>query len=226
MNQGFIDKIYPGAKIVQDASGIPWRFAMVQAAHESRFGQSRLTENANNLFGVTADELLKKAGVPNTMVMEELRDWLKSRPEIPVILMQTEEESPYPPAKIKYWSRPGDVILKKVFGDGCRLMVERPFIRYGSWAESLQDWAARIVAHYPAAFMSARDSDFVGFAKGLQQGGYATSSSYAMDLVRLHQTLEMAEPTLPAPPITQLAAESSSDAPPSQPPSEDPPQNS
>ncbi len=53
--QKFIDAIRPAALAVEAETGIPWRFAMIQAAHESRYGQSKLTVEANNLFGVTGD---------------------------------------------------------------------------------------------------------------------------------------------------------------------------
>jgi len=58
MDQGikdFISKIRLPALSVEAKTGIPWRFAMVQAYHESRHGLSRLTVEANNLFGITGD---------------------------------------------------------------------------------------------------------------------------------------------------------------------------
>jgi peptidoglycan hydrolase FlgJ len=51
----FIAKIRPAALAVEASYGIPWDFAMVQAAHESRWGLSKLTVEANNLFGITGD---------------------------------------------------------------------------------------------------------------------------------------------------------------------------
>jgi len=53
--QKFAEKIRPAALAVEGLTGIPWKFAMTQAAHESRYGESRLTVEANNLFGVTGD---------------------------------------------------------------------------------------------------------------------------------------------------------------------------
>lgn len=53
--KAFVDKIRPAALAVESETGIPWRFAMVQAAHESRHGQSKLALEANNLFGITGD---------------------------------------------------------------------------------------------------------------------------------------------------------------------------
>lgn len=51
----FLAKIKPSALAIEAETGIPWIFAAVQSAHESRWGLSRLTLEANNLFGVTGD---------------------------------------------------------------------------------------------------------------------------------------------------------------------------
>lgn len=51
----FIERIRPAALRLENMTAIPWRFAMVQAAHESNFGKSLLTKEANNLFGITGD---------------------------------------------------------------------------------------------------------------------------------------------------------------------------
>lgn len=66
--QQFIDKIRPAALAIEAETGIPWRFAMVQSAHESRYGQSQLTVEANNLFGITG-ESWQAAGKPVYVIM-------------------------------------------------------------------------------------------------------------------------------------------------------------
>src|SRR5882724_10605981 len=53
--KNFLDKIKPAAQVIETETGIPWMFAAVQAAHESRWGLSQLTVDANNLFGITGD---------------------------------------------------------------------------------------------------------------------------------------------------------------------------
>lgn len=53
--ENFIQKIKPAAIDVETATGIPWLFAATQAAHESAWGLSKLTLEANNLFGITGD---------------------------------------------------------------------------------------------------------------------------------------------------------------------------
>lgn len=50
----FFVKIRPFAVEIE-TRGIPWTFAAVQAGHESRWGLSKLTVEANNLFGITGD---------------------------------------------------------------------------------------------------------------------------------------------------------------------------
>ena len=51
----FADKFQPMALKMEAATGIPWRFALIQAGHESRHGESRLAIEARNLFGFTGD---------------------------------------------------------------------------------------------------------------------------------------------------------------------------
>lgn len=167
MIEDFITKIYPAAKIVEGATGIPWRFAMVQAYHESRHGESLLTKEANNLFGITGDT------------------W--SNEGKPVYWIETTE---YNKEKIPF-------------------KIRRPFRKYDSWQASLEDWAGLIERRYAAALAAARNQDFVGFAKSLQQGGYATDPAYAMQLVRLNQDLSIRAEQVaqaqvpPAPPLSE-----------------------
>ena len=51
----FKDKIGPIARMVQAEMGISAEIGMIQAAHESAYGTSGLTQKSNNLFGFTAE---------------------------------------------------------------------------------------------------------------------------------------------------------------------------
>lgn len=66
--QAFAEKIRPAALQIEAEFGIPWEFAMIQAGHESRYGESRLTVDANNLFGITG-ESWASAGKPVYWIM-------------------------------------------------------------------------------------------------------------------------------------------------------------
>jgi len=186
----FIDTIRTPALAIEAVTGIPWRFAMVQACHESAHGTSALTRNANNLFGVTADDVLAKAGIPATMGMEHVKAWLIEHPEVPAIIMKTGEYSPHPPEQVHYWSRPNDVVSKVAQGKGSDLVIERPFRRYDDWMGSLQDWAARIQRRYPLALAAAKAGNFAKFAAALQGEGYATDPKYAEQLIALNTLLQ------------------------------------
>jgi flagellar protein FlgJ len=59
----FLGKIRGPALAIELETGIPWKFAATQAAHESRYGLSKLTLEANNLFGITGDSW-KAKGLP------------------------------------------------------------------------------------------------------------------------------------------------------------------
>ena len=51
----FVNAIRASAMAMENKYGIPWLFAVTQAAHESRYGNSRLSVEAFNLFGITGD---------------------------------------------------------------------------------------------------------------------------------------------------------------------------
>lgn len=193
MNQeisDFIDKIRTPALAIEAVSGIPWRFAMVQACHESAHGTSQLAMIASNLFGVTGDDVLTAAGVPPSMDMPDVLAWLVNHPEVQVVMMKTEERHNLPPEKIRYWTRPGDIVSKINYGTGSNLFVERPFRKYEDWLGSLQDWSARIQRRYPLAYIAAKLGKFDDFAKALQVGGYATDQHYAAQLIVLNAGLQ------------------------------------
>jgi flagellar protein FlgJ len=175
----FLAKIRPYALDIEAETGIPWMFAAVQSGHESRWGESRLTTVDNNLFGYTANA-----------------DWLKENK--PVARYLTRESSDKPPDQIKYWTTPGDIFEKKQRPDGgTDLQVWRPFRKYSSWGASLRDWANLLQRRYPKSFEAAKAGNFEAFAKGLQEGGYATDRDpktgelvYARKLIKIHKDIE------------------------------------
>lgn len=149
----FFEKIRAPALEVEARTGIPWRFAATQAAHESGWGLSKLTIEANNLFGITGDT------------------WrLQGKPIYTIVTRESAK-------------------------DGTPFVLNRPFRKYDSWQASLSDWADLITRRYPKAFEAAHAGDFAGFAKGLEEGGYATDRDktgelvYAKKLIALHTSL-------------------------------------
>ena len=112
------------------------------------------------------------------MNMAGVQAWLIQHPGTDVVLMKTEESHYLPPEKIRYWTRPGDILLKLITA-GSNLFVLRPFRKYEDWMASLLDWSARIQRRYPLAYVAAKTGNFVAFAQALQVGGYATDPEYA-----------------------------------------------
>lgn len=162
----FVAKIKPVCAAIETDYLIRPKMLAVQAAHESRWGESRLTVDANNLFGMTG------------------RSWvLQGRPVYYII---TNEYSPLDSLHIKYWDIPGDVISTKpnMHRGGTDLMVRRPFRQYLSWEESARDWATMIsqAAKYQAAYQAAKDGHFDAFADAVALAGYATDKDYATEL--------------------------------------------
>lgn len=176
----FLAKIRPDAVTIESESGIPWLFAATQAAHESRWGESKLTVTANNLFGFTAND-----------------KWMTDR--APTVKFITRECSNLPPEKIRYWQFDGDIFEKhRTPAGGSELQVWRYFRKYASWLDSIRDWSRLLQTdHYAAAFAGAKAGDFTAFAKGLEAAGYATDKDpvtglpvYAKLLIDLHQSME------------------------------------
>ena len=57
--QAFLDQLVAPAQACQRATGIPASFTLAQAALESAWGASRLSQRAFNLFGIKADRSWK-----------------------------------------------------------------------------------------------------------------------------------------------------------------------
>jgi flagellum-specific peptidoglycan hydrolase FlgJ len=176
----FFVKVKEPALKIEAEFGIPWIFAATQSGHESRWGQSKLTTLGNNLFGFTANDKWVAAGSPT-------------------IKFITRESSDKPPEAIRYWTFPGDIFKKdKTPAGGSELQVWRHFRKYASWEESLRDWAGLLSKpRYARALAGAKTGNFVEFAQGLQEGGYATDRDettgqlvYAKKLIDLHKQIE------------------------------------
>lgn len=176
----FLAKIRSDALTIESESGIPWLFAGTQAGHESRWGESKLTVVANNLFGFTVSD-----------------KWMAEKS--PTVKFLTRECSNLPPEKIRYWQFEGDIFAKqKTLAGGSELQVWRYFRKYPTWQDSIRDWSHLLqTERFTAAYVGAKSGDFVAFAKGLESGGYATDKDpvtglpvYAKLLIDLHQSME------------------------------------
>ena len=183
----FLAKIGPATLTLQSETGIAPIIPQMQAALESRWGKSGLTQNYNNLFGYTADAwlntFLAQKNLASTTPMSQIKQMDLST--APFAILPTHEESTNPPAKIQYFSRPGDIISAKDNGKGgSSLMVWRPFKKYNTWLDSSRDWAALLKApRYAAALAAAKAGDSKTYAQAVAQAGYATKSDYALQLV-------------------------------------------
>lgn len=168
----FIIKLKQVAASIHQTFGIDALIAITQSAHESRWGMSELTVEANNLFGKTAGS------------------WYQQRR--PVVWMPTWEYSPLPPEKIKYWEYADDIIEKKPDGKGgTNLKVNRPFRKYASWEHSLQDWALGLAnrASYKDAYDASKIGDIHAFAKAVFAAGYATDKNYEKKLLEVYDVV-------------------------------------
>lgn len=161
----FVDKMMPIALQIQERYKIDPLITISQAAHESAWGLSGLTQKANNLFGFTGDSWADQG---------------KS-----VIWMETDEWDKRTPDQITYFSKPGDIVKKTANpSGGTDLVVKRPFRSYPTWYDSVSDWANLMGAQkYSNALNDAKDGNLTAFANDVSAAGYATDPDYAMKLI-------------------------------------------
>ena len=146
----FIATHAESARAASEATGIPARFLLAQAALESGWGRQEIRgadgAASHNLFGIKAS-----------------RNWT---------------------------GRVADAATTEYIDGAARKTTER-FRAYGSYAESFQDYA-RLLLNNPRYSQVVAQQDEAGFARGLQQAGYATDPKYADKLIRIMQGLNQA----------------------------------
>lgn len=65
------------------------------------------------------------------------------------------------------------------------------FRSYGSWQESYEDHSLFLKRPRYARLFSLRTDDYIGWARGLQEAGYATNKGYANMLIKMIETYEL-----------------------------------
>lgn len=169
----FKTKILEIATKEKEISGMDPLITATQAAHESGWGNSKLTLEANNLFGMTAND-----------------EWINAKK--PVYEINTVEYSNYPPQKIQYWNRPGDIVSKEMVLAGSKLLVKVPFRKYLSWDESVRDWALKIstMPRYVKAYEIAKTGNIKEYGIAVKAAGYATDPNYPSLLANVGKEME------------------------------------
>lgn len=190
----FITKLRPTALAVKSELGFHHDLGMLQAAHESAYGSSALSNPASileirvgptndspvvrtgaafNLFGFTAEPDTywrnpKSASGNREFVMMPTLEWVA-----PDKVLPTDVRTSAPPDP-----KTGKVEVKR----------KRPFRAYKSWDESYRDWArlmsipAYVNAGAPAALKAG---DLKAFAAALAKVGYATDPRYVAKLEKM-----------------------------------------
>lgn len=85
------------------------------------------------------------------------------------------------------WNGPVAQVVTTEYVDGVPQKSVQAFRAYDSYEEAFADYAALLTrsGRYKSALASATARDAAGFARGLQQAGYATDPTYAQKLVRV-----------------------------------------
>lgn len=169
----YVAYVKPFALVIENALSIPSIISTTQSAHESRWGNSQLSEEANNYFGMTTDD----AGL-----------WIKNGGA--VISFPSTEYSPLPPNRIRYWKREGDILEKKDNGKGGSILtIMVDFRKYGSALDSFSDWSKHIVSLYPDAYACAKKNDINGFFTEVGKK-YGTDTQYANSCLQLLKDIQ------------------------------------
>lgn len=82
------------------------------------------------------------------------------------------------------WSGPAVEVVTTEYIDGTPRKVTEKFRAYGSYAEAFQDYAG-LLRQNPRYSAVLERQDIAGFARGLQQAGYATDPGYASKLEQI-----------------------------------------
>lgn len=201
--EDFKRALLPKAREIESRTGMKADVAIGQAALESGWGQSLLTREGNNLFGMMAGPDWIKAYlgkgsfdvVPawTTLPASTEANGSNTPAGRNVLWLPTKEFAPgKTPEQIKYWEIPGDVIGKNAEASGTWLTVRRPFRRYANLNESLEDWSKKIstLSRYADAFAAARAGDPKSYGAALSRGGYATDPKYPEKILASIQAVQ------------------------------------
>ena len=82
--------------------------------------------------------------------------------------------------------------------NGQAVKVTAKFRAYGSYDEAFKDYARLLSGNdrYAKAVAQAQNGNAAGFARGLQQAGYATDPAYAEKIAKTIQTTQRVQSTL------------------------------
>lgn len=155
------------ARAADDARAAPL------SAHAPEFAQRmwRHAAAAGNAIGVPPEFLVAQAALETGWGRKELR-FADGRPTHNLFNIKAGRS----------WNGPTMEVIATEYVNGAeRQQVER-FRAYGSYAEAFADYARLIQSRY-AGVVGSRDA--LSFARGLQEGGYATDPRYAEKLMRV-----------------------------------------
>jgi flagellum-specific peptidoglycan hydrolase FlgJ len=168
----FIASIAPAAKAAAVKFRVPASVSIAQAILESAWGQSHLSRQANNYFGIKASTCGQDyLDLPTTEILTaaQLTETLRQRPWVTVI------------AKMQLGA------------DRFNVRLSDRFRKYASPAECFLARGEMISSEPRYAPAIADADDALVFAARLQQCGYSTDPQYAAKLARLMAEFRLAQ---------------------------------
>ena len=186
----FISKLRPTAIAVRNEIGFHHDLGMVQAAHESGYGSSGLSNPASQLeirIGPTNDAPIVRTGPALNLfgfTAEPGTYWRSTKSSAgnrEFVLMLTTEWVEKPVAS--------DTVISGPNANGFYQVKRfRPFRVYKSWDESYRDWARLMqIPTYTnvGAPNALRTGDLKAFAEAMRKAKYATDPNYAAKLEKI-----------------------------------------
>ena len=188
--KAFIQLVEPLCKEVEDHTGIDHVLPMVQAAHESKAGNSKLAKEYGNLFGFKASKSWKdnKKPVARMPTWEVITTKDKDKFFAPFV----PPDKPLPP-DCPFWKVPEIVEKWTDKEDGAmfyklKIYCYQEFRVYETWRDSFFDWGRLIstVKDYAPAYVLLRRKETVREGIKVMAGTYATDPNYARSLLLLY----------------------------------------
>lgn len=172
--RAYVLAAWEAASKVAAEAGWPRDLLITVSALESGWGVSKLTQQANNLFGFKSSPLWINNG--GAFVKMPTREIYSSVAAIP-----KDEELVSTPIPMTVNGKPA-----------VEVMVNARFRKYPSWEDSMRDYTRLVTVQprYAKASAAAKAGDLPAYFAAIKEGGYATDPEYPAKLAATYRSIE------------------------------------
>lgn len=168
----YLTLVAPLGKEVQEETGIIAMVPLVQSAHESRAGNSKLAKEYGNLFGFKATTTWKNNGRP----VVDLPTWEIVNTDTP------DKYKDFSPELVDKYKDGNKEMFK------LKIKLKQEFRVYDTWRDSFWDWGRLIstISWYREAYHFLKNKETVRDGIRRMAMTYATDHNYARNLLILY----------------------------------------